>query len=92
MVALRLRPEQCLHLPEFGRIGLGEIPRLRIVPVEIEELPGPLAGIDRTIPTWISHAEGLDIGRDTLTPVSDDYTIASSRFTGSLKQVVITLK
>lgn len=48
--------------------------------------------IDRTIPTWISHAEGLDIGRDTLTPVSDDYTIASSRFTGSLKQVVITLK
>lgn len=48
--------------------------------------------IERTIPTWISHSEGLDIGRDTLTPINDDYSIEDSRFTGDLKQVVITLK
>ena len=48
--------------------------------------------IDATLGGWISHNDGLDVGEDTLTPVSGDYTIAKSRFTGDLKQVVFTLK
>ena len=49
--------------------------------------------IERTIPTWISFSEGLDVGRDTLTPVVDDYTVAASALPdGALKQVTITIK
>ncbi|WP_231639095.1 arylsulfatase [Sphingomonas profundi] len=48
--------------------------------------------IDATLGGWISHNDGLDVGEDTLTPISDDYTIATSRFTGTLGQVVFTLK
>ncbi|NYT23683.1 arylsulfatase [Alcaligenaceae bacterium] len=36
--------------------------------------------------------EGLDIGEDSLTPVNDDYTIAGSRFTGTLHRVVVELE
>lgn len=35
--------------------------------------------------------EGLDVGEDSLTPVNDDYAIATSRFTGTLHRVVVTL-
>ncbi|MBW2085581.1 MAG: arylsulfatase [Deltaproteobacteria bacterium] len=44
--------------------------------------------IARTIP--VSYGpEGLDIGRDSLTPVSEDYT-CPFEFTGVLKKVVVT--
>jgi len=45
--------------------------------------------IDRTVPVNYGP-EGLEIGRDTLTPVSDDYTCPFT-FTGDLKKVVVTV-
>lgn len=47
--------------------------------------------IGRTMAGWVSHTEGLDIGSDTITPVSSDYTIENSSFTGKIKQVDVTL-
>jgi arylsulfatase len=45
--------------------------------------------IPRTIP--VSYGpEGLDIGRDSLTPVSEDY-VCPFEFTGVLKKVVVTV-
>ncbi|MBW1709204.1 MAG: arylsulfatase [Deltaproteobacteria bacterium] len=47
------------------------------------------APIARTIP--VSYGpEGLEIGRDTLTPVSENYT-CPFKFTGILKKVVVTV-
>ena len=45
--------------------------------------------IEHTHRRWMW--EGLDIGEDSLTPVNDDYTIATSRFTGTLHQVAVDL-
>ncbi|SLK03351.1 arylsulfatase [Novosphingobium mathurense] len=47
--------------------------------------------IGRTVAGWMSHTEGLDIGRDTITPVDPDYTVADSAFSGTLSQVVVTI-
>jgi arylsulfatase len=44
----------------------------------------------RTLPFVIS-VEGLDIGRDRLTPVSPNYPVPEFPFTGQIKQVDITL-
>lgn len=48
--------------------------------------------VEHTHRTWISNSETFDVGEDTLTPVTDDYTIAGSRFTGELKGIRIELK
>lgn len=48
--------------------------------------------IGRTVAGWISHVDGLDIGRDTITPVTSDYTVASSIFTGEIDKVTVTLR
>ncbi len=46
--------------------------------------------IDRTLANfWFT--EGLDIGQDTMTPVSDDYTIADSAFDGQIEKITISL-
>ncbi len=43
--------------------------------------------IDATIPMIYSGDETCDVGRDTGTPVSEDYTSATSRFTGKVNWV-----
>lgn len=48
--------------------------------------------IGRTVAGWMSHTEGLDIGRDTITPVSTDYSVADSAFTGTIEKVVVSLE
>jgi hypothetical protein len=48
--------------------------------------------IARTVAGWMSHTEGLDVGRDTVTAVNRDYTIATSGFTGTISQVVVTIQ
>lgn len=48
--------------------------------------------IEHTHRTWISNSEGFDVGQDTITPISDDYAIGSSKFTGDLKELRIELK
>lgn len=39
-----------------------------------------------------SADETADVGRDTGTPVSEDYTVASSKFTGKIEKVTIDIK
>src|SRR5690606_5757470 len=48
--------------------------------------------IDRTLGVWTSHTEGLDVGLDTGTAVSDDYTVPDSRLTAGLSGVRIRLE
>ncbi|MGE0666926.1 MAG: arylsulfatase [Sphingomonadales bacterium] len=49
--------------------------------------------VDKTITGGrINPTEGLDVGRDSVTPVSDDYTIEGSKFSGRIDSVTITLK
>jgi len=47
--------------------------------------------IDRTLPNWISHTEGLSVGRDTQTPVSEDYAVEGSAFNGAFAGIRIKL-
>jgi Arylsulfatase A and related enzymes len=46
--------------------------------------------IGRTLRTFINQ-DSFNVGCDTISPVSADYTIASSQFDGELPKVVITL-
>jgi arylsulfatase len=48
--------------------------------------------IGRTVMVWMSHTEGLDIGRDTITAISDDYRVEDSGFQGVIENVVVTVK
>lgn len=57
-------------------------------------IDGKVAGsgrIARTIRGWMSHTEGFDVGMDTITPVNTDYTVANSRFSGTIRQIQIDL-
>jgi hypothetical protein len=66
-------------------------PRNRVVVGEAHRGPDPLvAGVSRinaTVPMIYSGDETCDVGRDTGTPVSDDYTSSDSEFTGSVNWV-----
>ena len=46
--------------------------------------------IAKTVPRWISHTEGLDIGADTTTPVIPEYQ-SPAEFTGEIRSVRIRL-
>lgn len=48
--------------------------------------------IEHTHRVQISSSEGFDVGEDTLTPVSDDYTMVGGKFSGELKQLRVELK
>jgi arylsulfatase len=57
-------------------------------------LDGKLIGsgrIEKTHRTWF-FTETFDVGEDTLTPISDDYTIEGSKFSGRLNSLHIELK
>jgi arylsulfatase len=47
--------------------------------------------VEATLSAWISHSEGFDVGEDTLTPINTDYTIAQSRFSGTLDRLTVDL-
>lgn len=49
------------------------------------------ARVERTFKQVISHTEGFDIGSDEVSAVDDRYTSAASRFSGSLRQITVTL-
>jgi hypothetical protein len=69
-----------------GGFGKGAVARLLI--------DGASAGvghIERTAPFVIEYGEGLDVGRDTGTPVSEDYQVPFD-FAGELDKVTVTLK
>jgi arylsulfatase len=48
--------------------------------------------IENTYRTWFSNSEGFDVGEDTLTPVSDEYTASSSVFNGTIRQIEVKLR
>jgi arylsulfatase len=45
--------------------------------------------VEGTVPMVFSADETCDVGSDTASPVSDDYTSAESRFTGTVEWVQI---
>ena len=47
--------------------------------------------VEATVPMVFSADETCDVGSDTASPVSDDYTSESSRFTGSIEWVQIDI-
>lgn len=47
--------------------------------------------IGRTVQGWMSHTEGLDVGQDSITSVSEDYDVTASRFSGTLRNVLVKL-
>jgi hypothetical protein len=47
--------------------------------------------VEQTQPMVFSADETTDLGSDTATPVSDDYTAANSEFTGRVKWVEIDI-
>jgi arylsulfatase A-like enzyme len=47
--------------------------------------------VEGTVPMIFSADETCDVGSDTASPVSDDYTVRGSRFTGSIGWVQIDL-
>jgi arylsulfatase len=47
--------------------------------------------VDGTVPMAFSADETCDVGSDTASPVSDDYTSAGSRFTGTIEWVQIDI-
>jgi arylsulfatase len=47
--------------------------------------------IEETMPRWLSHTEGFDIGADTTSPVLPDYQ-SPAEFPGEISQVKINLK
>jgi arylsulfatase A-like enzyme len=59
--------------------------------ISVDGKPVASGRIGRTVAGWMSHTEGLDVGRDTITPINGEYMIANSAFTGTLDQVVVTI-
>jgi arylsulfatase len=57
----------------------------------VDGTPVASGRIERTQPLIFSLDETTDIGRDSATPVSDDYSVAGSRFTGRVRWVQIDL-
>ncbi|WP_246605003.1 sulfatase-like hydrolase/transferase [Aquisediminimonas sediminicola] len=47
--------------------------------------------IGRTVAGWMSHTEGLDIGRDMISAVSPDYDVNNSALTGEIKNVTFEI-
>ena len=57
-------------------------------------LDGELVGegrVDATVPMLFSADETTDVGSDTATPVSDDYSIKDSEFTGTVRWVQLDI-
>jgi arylsulfatase len=47
--------------------------------------------VEGTVPMAFSADETCDVGSDTASPVSDDYTAKGSRFTGTIEWVQIDI-
>ena len=48
--------------------------------------------VERTQPYGFSVEDGADVGVDTCTPVIEDYEPSSTRFTGTIRKVVVDVK
>jgi len=70
-----------------GKLGAGGILQLAIAGKTVAQ-----GRIERTTPMTFSADEGADVGIDEGTPVTEDYTVDSSRFTGKIDRVTISVQ
>jgi arylsulfatase A-like enzyme len=47
--------------------------------------------IGRTVAGWMSHNDAFDIGVDLVSAVSPDYSVETSRFSGKIDEIVISI-
>ena len=73
----------------FQRDGdsLGSSGRLSLL---VDDEVVGVSQLAQTVPWRMSYVEGLNVGADTGTPVSDDYSVPF-RFTGVLRRVDVEL-
>jgi hypothetical protein len=86
-----LKPGKHTILYEFvydgGKPGSGGISRLSVDGKRVAEERVP-----RTMPYAYSGDEGVDVGTDNETPVTDDYREGDNKFTGTIHKVKVELK
>jgi arylsulfatase len=70
-----------------GQPGSGGISRLSVDGRQVGE-----ARVPRTMPFAYSGDEGVDVGTDNETPVTEDYKQGSNRFTGKIHKVTVEVK
>ena len=75
---------------EFAYDG-GGMAKGGTVKLYTDEQPVGEGRVEATVPIIYSLDETADIGRDTASPVSDDYTATDSTFTGTIAWVRIDL-
>jgi arylsulfatase A-like enzyme len=70
-----------------GTPGSGGTSRLRVDGGQAVE-----ARVPRTMPFMYSGDEGVDVGTDNETPVTEEYTEGKNRFTGKIHKVTVEVK
>ncbi|MHB9879970.1 arylsulfatase [Pacificimonas sp. ICDLI1SI03] len=48
--------------------------------------------VGATLPIWISHTDGFDVGTDTITAINDDYRVRQSDFSGNLRRLEVRIE
>jgi arylsulfatase len=86
-----LSPGRHTILYEFaydgGKPGSGGVSRLSVDGKQVAE-----ARVPRTMPFVYSGDEGVDVGMDNETPVTEDYRQGANRFTGRILKVTVEAK
>jgi arylsulfatase len=70
-----------------GAPGSGGISRLSVDGTQVAE-----ARVPRTMPFVYSADEGVDVGTDNETPVTEEYKEGANKFTGAVRRVTVTVK
>jgi arylsulfatase len=70
-----------------GPPGSGGVSRLRVDGAPVAETRVP-----RTMPFFYSSDEGVDVGTDNETPVTEEYQEGRNRFTGTIHKVTVEVK
>jgi arylsulfatase len=74
-------------IPDEAKPGAGATSQLTVNGEKVGE-----KHIPRTMPYAYSGDEGVDVGVDNETPVTDDYKARDNKFTGRIKKVIVELK
>jgi hypothetical protein len=70
-----------------GPPGSGGVSRLRVDGAQAAE-----ARVPRTMPFFYSGDEGVDVGTDNETPVTEEYKERQNKFTGRIHRVTVEVK
>ena len=74
-------------IPDSPKPGAGATSRL-----SVDGQPAAEVHIPKTVPFMYSGDEGVDVGRDNETTVTDAYRARENEFTGKIEQVVVELQ